>query len=219
MIFERATDIPRLLTRMPGRRYWLACALVTVIGCSARPPTPAEPAKSAKPADVSTVEDFTRLRTEYGDRPDFAQICERDHPIRKLVELTNGKQYEEVLAVSQPWIEQCPVDIHGRLVTAIALTELGRKDAADEQIRWYRGLVESILASGDGRSPQTAFTVISIGEEYAVLRALKLQPQKQTVVDGVDEITVQTEQGAATIYFNPAAHLRRLKSQTEGAPQ
>ncbi len=84
-------------------------------------------------------------------------------------------------------------------------------------MRWYRGLVESVLASGDGKSPQTAFTVISVGEEYAILRALNLRVESQALIEGhIDALTVEGEHGESTIYFNPAAHFRRLERAFEG---
>ena len=42
-------------------------------------------------------------------------------------------------------------------------------------------LVDAILASGDGRSYETAFHVINVHEEYTVLRILRLQPAGQSL--------------------------------------
>lgn len=185
---------------------WLA-ALALFAGCgAAKGPAPGTP--------PATVEEFTQLRATYGDRDDFAARCEagRAQGMREVNRLAEAGNWEGVLAITMPWVRDCPVDVMGRHITAAALTQLGRSDEAHDHVLWYRGLIESVLTSGDGRAPQTAFVVISVAEEYAVLRALQLQPQKQALLDGgIDAITVQSARGTGTIYFNPAAHFRRLE--------
>lgn len=196
-----------------------ACRVVAALllaGCAAKPPEAPTP-----PAAAGAATDFGRMRTEYGDRQDYAALCQTDRPLKQFVELTNGQQYAEVLQISQPWLQHCPVDIDARFVTAVALTELGRKPEAEEQVRWYKGLVESVLATGDGKTPASAFTVISVEEEYAVMRALQLRPTAQALTeDHIDAVTITAPDGkaTATIYFNPAAHFRRMGAAL-GTPQ
>jgi len=204
-----------------GHRRWQLLALLlaacgTLAGCAAtthpRTPDKDAPTSSATGAPPP-AEDFTRLRTEYGEREDFFAICESGRPegLREVSKFIEAHEWDHVLDVSQPWVKECPVDITAQMLTAAALTELGRKDEAQEHIRWYRGLVESVLASGDGRTPAQAYVVISISEEYAVLRALQLRPTKQALMGGgIDALTVESNTGPATVYFNPAAHFRRL---------
>jgi len=167
------------------------------------------------PADPSGVADFARLRTEYGDRKDFFEICERNRPLERFIELVNGKGWEQVLAISDPWLQKCPIDIDAHLVTAIALKELGRVAESDHHLRWFRGLVDSIFASGDGRTPSTAFVVISVPEEYSVLRVLRMRRTSQALMrDRIDELTVESDKGVrGVIYFNPAAHFCRMDEQ------
>src|SRR5262245_24672571 len=193
---------------------------VSLFGCARSAPPPVSP--SAEKPDVpapSTPDDFTRLRTEYGDRNDFFDVCERDRPLKRLSELADQDLWEEVAAVSGQWLRQCPVDIDAHLINATALKELGRVAESQHHVRWFRGLVDSILASGDGRTPQTAFVVISVLEEYSLLRALRLRPTSQSLAPGfIDALSVVSEKGSAgTVYFNPAAHFRRLRER--GAPR
>jgi len=51
----------------------------------------------------------------------------------------------------QPWTERCPVDIDPRFFSMVALEELGRTDDARDQRRWTRGIVNSVLSSGERR--------------------------------------------------------------------
>ena len=47
----------------------------------------------------------------------------------------------------------------------------------------FFGLVDSIIQSGDGKSPETAMTVIEIREEYDVLDVLGFEQESQTLVE------------------------------------
>jgi hypothetical protein len=164
--------------------------------------------------------DFARLRAEFGGRSDFSAMCERDRPLHRLAELVHQKHWTDVLAASAPWLQQCPVDIDAHLIRAIALKELGRVAESDHHAEWFRGLVDSILTSGDGRTPQTAFVVISVAEEYSILRVLQMRPTRHVIMNtGVDALHVQGDVGVAgIIYFNPAAHIRRL-GERPASPQ
>ena len=198
--------------------------LVAVLGLlvaacqTSHPPARGEPQGGAAASPAEPAPDFARLRTEFGDRQDFAALCEHATPLRELFELASEGEWEGLLEITEPWLEQCPVDIDAQLLTAVALEKLGRLPESAQHELWYRGLVQSILDSGDGRIAATAFVVISIPEEYAVLRALGLHVQQQALVEGgIDALTVTSADGATTVvYFDPAAHFRRLERSLGG---
>ncbi len=43
-------------------------------------------------------------------------------------------------------------------------------------------LLQKILATGDGKTPETAYRVHSVGQEYAILRALGVEVRQQSLV-------------------------------------
>ena len=70
-----------------------------------------------------------------------------------------------------------------------------------------RGLIRTILATGDGKTPETAFAVIAVAEEYAIIGALGLKRGQQALInkDGhsYDLMRVTTKDGAMErLYFN-----------------
>jgi Domain of unknown function (DUF4919) len=185
----------------------------STVAAQETPPVPEPPEAASPPAAPPSV-DFAGLRALYGERRDFYEICEQDRPLETFFKLTGAQRWEELLAASQAWVEACPVDIDAHLFSGMALSKLGRVAESEEHRRWYRGLVESVLASGDGDSPETAYVVISVPEEYAVLRALGLRFQEQSLLEGgIDMMTVESESGTARIFFNPAAHFRRFRDR------
>jgi tetratricopeptide (TPR) repeat protein len=88
--------------------------------------------------------------------------------------------------------------------------------------KMFQGFLDAILASGDGKAPETAFLVQSISEEYFVVGSvLRCQRTQQELVfppsGGVyDKLMVLCEDSIRSIYFdisawlepNPAGRLR-----------
>lgn len=205
------------------RRGVTATSLILLAGsligfvASSSAATKQPPTASPQVADPTSV-DFARLRAEFGGRSDFSDMCERDRPLHRLADLVHQQHWTDVLAASAPWLQQCPIDIDAHLIRAIALKELGRVAESDHHAEWFRGLVDSILTSGDGRTPQTAFVVISVAEEYSILRVLRVKPKRHmTLNSGIDELVVEIDGVAGTLYFNPMVHVRRLGERPDAA--
>lgn len=206
------------LVRSPALGVLFAVT-IQLVGCAQSSSTKVMPTvKQTAPVmtrDSSIPAHFARLRSEYGDRKDFIALCERDRPLRRFFELVDHKDWDQLVTVSESWLQQCPIDIDAHIVKSIALKALGRIPESEHHVRWFRGLVDSILASGDGRTPATAFVVISVAEEYSLLRVFGMRRTQQTLTsDRIDALSVVSDKGVpGVIYFNPAAHFRRLDDQ------
>ncbi|MCA9509692.1 MAG: DUF4919 domain-containing protein [Myxococcota bacterium] len=169
--------------------------------------------------DWSRPVDFGELRREYGERDDFARRCEEGQPIAAAAAAFAQQQWSEVLAVATPFLDRCPVDMDFHYLRSVALSSLGREAESMQHQHWRHGLLESVLRSGDGASAASPWVVISVGEEYAVLRALGLERESQALVEGgVDALSVSDEDGArSVVYFAPRAHFARLRRALERA--
>jgi len=69
------------------------------------------------------------------------------------------------------------------------------------------------LATGDGKTPQTAYVTISIPEERAILNFLRLTMVSQALVNDHyrDRFETVSQEGIKqVIYFFPEAHYARL---------
>lgn len=164
--------------------------------------------------DWSRLPDFDELRKEIGWRKDFREICEDSRLIKEIRGAFEGKNFERVIHLSESYLLRCPVDIHTHYFRAIAFLETGRAAEGKPHYDWFEGLIRSILASGDGKSPETAYVTISISEEYAALSYLRLKPKQQGLVSNPskrDHFVVEDESGKRSeLWFNPAAHFARL---------
>lgn len=159
---------------------------------------------------------FTELRNTFAKRADFEMRCVTSNPKSEIGKAMEAGQFRKAYEITSNWLNQCPVDARAHMWAYGALKQLGEIEKADEHKRWYWGIIDSILKTGDGKSPQTAYVTISIAEEYSVIQYLGLKRVKQSVVNGpptVDKIIAQPLNGNSdetTIYFNPYWHFVRL---------
>ena len=164
--------------------------------------------------DLLSPGNFDELRAAYARRADFARRCESGHSGKDFVDLMDQRDFAGASTLARKWLGECPVDAQVHLWAVAAFAEQGDRQNADIDKRWFTGLTESALASGDGRTPETAIETISVGEEYAVLRRMGLKKKEQKLIQGkkrLDAILATDESGATvTIYFNPEWHFVRL---------
>lgn len=175
------------------------------------------PADVAAPSPKLTDKvDFTRLRESYAKRTDFEMRCVLSNPKTEVGKAIKTKQFKKVYEIASTWLNQCPVDAGAHMWAYGASKELGDIAKANEHKRWYWGIIDSILKTGDGKSPKTAYVTISIAEEHRVLQYFGLKPIEQSVVNGpptVDKLIalpIDKNGNKVTIYFNPYWHFVRL---------
>jgi hypothetical protein len=183
---------------------------------------PLTPASTAPPP-VNWLEpgNFDALREAFGQRADFAARCEDDRPAKRFMTLVEAKQFHQAAQVTLEWLDRCPVDASIHSWTAAALKEAGDEVGAQAHWKWFEGITDSAMANGDGKTPDTAFTTISISEEDAVLTRLGLTKTGQALLRGermIDSIEAEDESGKTqTVYFYPHWHFIRLAHLVRGA--
>jgi uncharacterized protein with GYD domain len=80
----------------------------------------------------------------------------------------------------------------------------------------FYGLLSSITSSGDGRSPETAFRVVSVHEEYSLLQEIGAKVEKQSLVrGGYDRLEISRKNGEKkyTLFFDVRLSLKALESK------
>ena len=215
-----------------------ALSLALALAACASPATSPSPAAAPEPAssavtrppdlipnhveppvvDFAAPPDFEELRIEFGRREDFALRCERREDWAETVEALEAGESEAVVTQTDALLARCPVDAFVHHWRSLALRNLGLELEAEMHDRWLRGLIESILATGDGQSENSPWVTISIREEYAVLSYLGFSRKSQSLVNGasgpLDLLTVEKPGGeSASLYFNPSLHFLRLYHQ------
>jgi Domain of unknown function (DUF4919) len=147
----------------------------------------------ARPADV----DFTALRLAYARSADYAPYAaypDQAAPMRQALE---AQDWRAVVKIAEAALRANYVRMRPHAHAMRAHEALGNHAAAAHHRAMFDGLAASILASGNGRSPETAMIVIAIQEQYDALAVLGLRSVTQrltshagrhldahTVVDG-----------------------------------
>lgn len=101
-----------------------------------------------------------------------------------MFEELNKKDYPAALKDAEAVLESNYVNIDAHYVALAANQEMGAMDKAEFHRTIFRGLINSILSSGNGKSPETAWVVITVHEEYVVLSALGFMrfPMQQSLM-------------------------------------
>lgn len=182
---------------------------------------PEKPAdKPAKPAEKTKYDvllekvkqkdpsvNFTELRHAFYESPNYNPYAPM-LTYRPMNAAIGQKNYEEALKIAESVLAKNFVEINAHFTALIAYQETGNAEKAQFHKFMVDGLLNSIKSTMDGKSPEKAFEVISINEEYGLIRSLGVRPIKQALLEdkghSYDAITVvdpKTNQ-ESTIYFN-----------------
>ena len=159
--------------------------------------------------------DFGALREAYGRRVDFDVRCSTARPAKAWNDAQQAKNFALAYDIAEKWLETCPVSERMHMFATLSATGLNDAAKVDMHKRWYFGLLQSVFASGDGKTASTAWKTISVPEEYVVLMALRMKPEKQRLLSNpmVDAVTARPVDGGdpVEIFFNPQWHFVRLQ--------
>ena len=159
--------------------------------------------------------DFDALRDAWGRRMDYRTLCETSLPTVAWAEAEQAKDFARAYDIAAKWLATCPVVERVHMWAYGDAKALGDSARMEIHKRWYQGLIKSVLKTGDGKTPATAWKTISVSEEYAVLQYFGLERGAQALVMQpvmVDKLSARPRAGGegVELYFNPELHFARL---------
>ncbi len=159
-----------------------------------------------KAGDMSI--DFQALRYAYATSSSFVTEMNLVTLRRAMFQAVTAKEYTQAVKLAEELLNKVYVQPEPHLVLDWAYTALGDSSRARFHHDVAQKLIRSILDSGDGATPQSAMTVVSIAEEHAVMNALGLLPGMQATMptgghqyDSWNVVDSRTGK-ARKIYFN-----------------
>jgi len=158
-----------------------------------------------KAGDVKV--DYTALRDAYATSPHYQpESADFDKPRQDMIAAFNAKDCAKAIGEAAQVLVSSYIDIVTHLVSGRCYEDAGDAGKAEYHRAIARGLMESILSSGDGKSMKTAYVVVTVTEEYDAMRALHLRLKQQSLAQdnghSYDAMQVTTGAGAAaTVYF------------------
>jgi hypothetical protein len=141
---------------------------------------------------------------------------------KSAYDLLEKKKFPEAIAAAKKGLARARCDIELLVALSAAYRGAGDTVNADETREQWMALVDSILGSGTGRDFATAFQVVSVAEEYSVLRVMGLQTVGQSLAEHegseYDVLTVKNPKTGAELvfYFNVDLPKKWLNQQFSG---
>lgn len=157
----------------------------------------------AKKADPEL--DFTALRMAYAASDQYSPYGGDRSIFEKALQ---DKNHQEALRLGEAEVEKDFLNVWAHWAAWQGAQGLGDETRAAFHQYALRGIFQSIVNSGDGKSQETAYHVLSTDETYFVLAALGLRTKSQALQhkDGhsYDAMTVVDVQSGTelTLYFN-----------------
>ena len=145
----------------------------------------------AKKADPAL--DFGELRLRFAESDRYKAYA--DEQEEAMISAIVSDRPKEALDIVRDILGRNYMNLEAHFTGALACNALNDTPCSAQHLYMARGIVGSILASGDGNSQNTAFRVISTSEELAVVRVLGVLVQDQRLLrdnDGhsFDELSV-----------------------------
>lgn len=163
--------------------------------------------------------DFQAIRYAYAESPEYSPYANGGGAGEALKAL-NEKNFDKAIAEAQKVLDTNYLSIDAHYVMAWAYKERGDEQKHAFHLAVYRGLRDSIARSGDGKTPATAFVVISVAEEYTFLGMAGLSVKGQALLNTdsgpIDAMTVADEAGKTQVVnFNISRPFGALSRQLE----
>ena len=157
----------------------------------------------------NTAIDFQALRFARAEQPGYNPYAALADPDKgELIRGMAANNVNQVATVANRIIERDYTDIDAHAALATVLERRGQTQEAAFERAVADGLLRSIQQSGDGMTPETAYVVIGVAEEYTLLGAMGVQVARQSLiqadrgpVDALEVINPQSNE-RRTVYFD-----------------
>jgi hypothetical protein len=133
-----------------------------------------------------TAVDYAALRLAYTATPEYDPFAHMTDPLRERMMQAHfgAKDPEASRVAADSLLRTNYVDIDAHMIVALASAALGDSTRAHFHQIVAQGLLDSITRSGTGTTADTPYEVISIIEEYALLRGGNVKNRRSLSVAG-----------------------------------
>jgi hypothetical protein len=151
---------------------------------------------------------FAEFRMAFTETSQYHPYAGDSADRKAMFAALNAKEYEKALAASTKILDENYVDMNGHFGALAAHRNLGHGKEFEFHRFVFSGLLDSLEKSGDGKSPKTAYVVISVDEEYVWFNVKGLRVEDQAKIDdqghSYDRMTATNSQTGdkITVYFN-----------------
>lgn len=127
--------------------------------------------------------DYTQLRQAYAKSPDYDPYSINIGQLKSdMHEAASRGNCESALESARRILETHFLSIDAHAAAAHCYEKLGRDEQVAQEWAVARGLIQSIFQSGDGKTPETAFIVVTLEEQYTLMSAMQLQRRSKSLI-------------------------------------
>jgi hypothetical protein len=167
--------------------------------------------------------DFRELRYAYAESPRYRPyLSPTDALAGTMFRAYKAQDFDGAIEAAKKILAINYLDIDAQIVCDLSYRMTSNMVSGETCHEMASHLLRSIFDSGDGQTPETAYQVIAVREEYSVVNAMGLTLVSQHLVtrddhrfDAVD-VTDKTTGEPRTIYFNVDRPMRWLDRQNVG---
>ena len=194
-----------MLARMLVGLSALLCAVPGVAYAEDTPP--AYDALLSQLKNGFTDIDYGQLRTAYAASAGYDPYFRGGDNEKQLTEALKTSDCPKIVSAANRMLDADFTNITAHVLAAGCAKKLNDESSAQYHRKVAQGLLASIAHSGNGLSPQSAYVVITVDEEYAFLSTAGYRMKSQSLVQygthECDAIDVVDGSGAQkTVYFN-----------------
>jgi hypothetical protein len=118
-------------------------------------------------------------------------------------EKINEKDYDEIIRLASHSIEVFPFDLRQMNFLGYIYHLKGDDEMANKVWFRFQGSFGAIMTSGDGKTCESGYHVISVSHEYVILNMFQFQMKQQFLTGDCDYLElVKDERNIEGIYFN-----------------
>jgi len=194
----------------------LAIAVLATITWSAafadESPRPAYADLVARAERGDTTLNYSELRLSYSRAASFDPYGMKTADLfRAAWNAFQAKDCRTALDRSAAFLKVNYVSIPMHFVRSDCLKQAGDQIGSDRELAIGRGLANSLLTSGDGKSTATAYVVVTLSEEGFVLTSLGIRKKEQSLIfadDGPYDLISGSDEKTGeprSTYFNVSA--------------
>ncbi len=190
--------------------FIIACLFLLQLAVAAQEP----PAKVSYETLLEKVKkqdpavNFKDLRVAFTETKAYSPYGGDSENRKAMFAALKAEEFEKALTASEKVLASNYLDINAHFVAFAANKRLGLSEKADYHRYVFENLLKSISDSGNGKTMETAFLVISTDEEYALFNFMGLRPAGQALIEDkghhYDKMTAVDPKTNQTIvyYFN-----------------
>jgi hypothetical protein len=152
--------------------------------------------------------DFTALRLSYTKTKDYTPYGDNEKAKNAAFAARKNHNDAEAIKQAESVLEKNYVDMDMHFLCMVSYRQTGNEEKSAFHRAVAQGLVRSLSASGDGTSPEKAYVVISVAEEYFFLNVHGLKMIKTGIMAAgghrYDKTDVENKKTGekTTLYFN-----------------